>query len=681
MALATLSIDLEARLAKLDEGMNKAARLTEKQSARMDAALAKSRDMALAVGATIGGALSAAGLSQLFLRSIDAVDALNDVKDATGASIESISALEDVAMRTGGTLDDVSSVLIKFNGVLKEANGKNGVSMALKAIGLDAAELRKLDPAEALRRTAVALSGFADDGDKARIVQELFGKSVKEAAPFLNDLAAAGKLNATVTTAQAEQAEKFNKQLFAMRANVGNLTKSIASGLVPAINDLFDGAKEFGDRVEKRGLLGAFGDDLKDAMAQGDIDVANEKIDSLRKTMESLRESQRAGGNTQYQVQRIEMIKREIAAQESLIRVAKSAKSDFYGGRGDKVTPLSFPDVSKPAIGSVPDTPDKSGKAKKVAVEKDSEVDRYLENLQKQIERTKDLTVVEQVLLDIENKRIGSVDAAAAGRILDLAEQLDLQKRTADLQKSNADLIERLGDEWEAVGKSAMQANQAAERFFEATLTPSERLAISLQEINALYEKGAFKSDEWGTAEQKRDRVIQKAINSTNELSDSAKNYAQTMLEAVQRGDDLGKALEQIAMKAFIFEPLSNAIDGLFSGAGNPAAAGASSGGFNPLNLVGSLLSTVFGGFFADGGDPPVGKVSVVGERGPELFMPKSAGTIIPNGGFGQSVVINQQISIGEGVSANGVMAAMVQTKAATVAEVMQVLRGRGVPV
>lgn len=37
------------------------------------------------------------------------------------------------------------------------------------------------------------------------------------------------------------------------------------------------------------------------------------------------------------------------------------------------------------------------------------------------------------------------------------------------------------------------------------------------------------------------------------------------------------------------------------------------------------------GGYFADGGEPPVGEVSVVGERGPELFVPRTAGTIIPN--------------------------------------------------
>ncbi len=34
---------------------------------------------------------------------------------------------------------------------------------------------------------------------------------------------------------------------------------------------------------------------------------------------------------------------------------------------------------------------------------------------------------------------------------------------------------------------------------------------------------------------------------------------------------------------------------------------------------------------FADGGRPPVSQVSLVGERGPELFVPDSAGTIIPN--------------------------------------------------
>lgn len=34
---------------------------------------------------------------------------------------------------------------------------------------------------------------------------------------------------------------------------------------------------------------------------------------------------------------------------------------------------------------------------------------------------------------------------------------------------------------------------------------------------------------------------------------------------------------------------------------------------------------------FADGGSPPVGVPSIVGERGPEIFVPKTSGSIIPN--------------------------------------------------
>jgi hypothetical protein len=37
---------------------------------------------------------------------------------------------------------------------------------------------------------------------------------------------------------------------------------------------------------------------------------------------------------------------------------------------------------------------------------------------------------------------------------------------------------------------------------------------------------------------------------------------------------------------------------------------------------------------FADGGRPSTGQVSIVGERGPELFVPDTAGTVVPNNAF-----------------------------------------------
>ncbi len=58
--------------------------------------------------------------------------------------------------------------------------------------------------------------------------------------------------------------------------------------------------------------------------------------------------------------------------------------------------------------------------------------------------------------------------------------------------------------------------------------------------------------------------------------------------------------------------------------------------------VTGILGSSGFGGFFVNGGRPPVGKASIVGERGPELFVPDRAGTILPNGALGgQQIVVH----------------------------------------
>jgi phage-related minor tail protein len=70
-----------------------------------------------------------------------------------------------------------------------------------------------------------------------------------------------------------------------------------------------------------------------------------------------------------------------------------------------------------------------------------------------------------------------------------------------------------------------------------------------------------------------------------------------------------------------------------------------SAGGLGGLFQAGKTLLG-----FAEGGDPPVGVPSMVGEKGPELFVPKVAGTIVPNrmlnNQANSSVVINQPLTI-----------------------------------
>ena len=49
---------------------------------------------------------------------------------------------------------------------------------------------------------------------------------------------------------------------------------------------------------------------------------------------------------------------------------------------------------------------------------------------------------------------------------------------------------------------------------------------------------------------------------------------------------------------------------------------------------------------FANGGRPPVNRPSIVGERGPELFIPGAQGTIVPNHAMGSSnIVVNVDAS------------------------------------
>jgi hypothetical protein len=55
---------------------------------------------------------------------------------------------------------------------------------------------------------------------------------------------------------------------------------------------------------------------------------------------------------------------------------------------------------------------------------------------------------------------------------------------------------------------------------------------------------------------------------------------------------------------------------------------------------IAGLIDSAFGGFRANGGSVQAGKSYVVGERGAEMFVPSSNGTIVPNGGMGSTINI-----------------------------------------
>jgi phage-related minor tail protein len=63
---------------------------------------------------------------------------------------------------------------------------------------------------------------------------------------------------------------------------------------------------------------------------------------------------------------------------------------------------------------------------------------------------------------------------------------------------------------------------------------------------------------------------------------------------------------------------------------------------------IGSAFSALPMLKFANGGRPPTGKPSIVGEKGPELFVPRRSGTIVPNdklGGGSTNISVNVDAS------------------------------------
>ena len=83
-------------------------------------------------------------------------------------------------------------------------------------------------------------------------------------------------------------------------------------------------------------------------------------------------------------------------------------------------------------------------------------------------------------------------------------------------------------------------------------------------------------------------------------------------------------------------------LGGLFRGGGGGGGKTDVFAGFNRGPASGVTMDS-----FANGGRPRVGRASIVGERGPELFVPGTAGSIIPNHALGGStnVVVNVDAS------------------------------------
>tara|TARA_R100001440_G_scaffold5974_1_gene12470 strand:- start:9449 stop:11386 length:1938 start_codon:yes stop_codon:yes gene_type:complete len=134
--------------------------------------------------------------------------------------------------------------------------------------------------------------------------------------------------------------------------------------------------------------------------------------------------------------------------------------------------------------------------------------------------------------------------------------------------------------------------------------------------------------------QEETDKLKEKMAAVGEEIEGSIKN---NLRDAITGAKTFGEAMTNV-LNRIRDKILDAQIDKLIGGFGEAFGAGSTGGEKKGL---GGFLGGLIGGLFANGGQPPVNKISVVGERGPELFVPTTKGTIIPNGGFGGDSVTN----------------------------------------
>ncbi len=639
----------------------------------------------------LGGALAIGGLIQLTKGAIDAADELAKLSQRTGIAVETLGGLGFAAQMAGGSMEGISSAADKLNKSLAEAaSGQKSSKEAFDAMGISAVDAagktKTVDVAMA--EIADKFASYADGPEKVALAQRALGKSGAEQIALLN---AGGKAllenidyyrrYAGVTTEVAKQSEVFNDTLSKIGLLSGSLGTTIAASLLPSLQAVADAllrSKEEGDGFASVGsnVKLAFDVIAKGAAAAAYATaVAGYKLQGLLANIENFFTTDK-GRDTRFRAIS-EMVQADVdrasASLEKFYQKLDGGPARALLGRSEtrRVRQLGDPGLPKPGAPRLSSGGGAgAGKQKHELDLVNKALQSHAEQLQGVIDKTQDLSAVEETLLFLRRKGAGaSLDDAA--RVLSLARQ--------------ADAAERLKDELAAI----VGVDKALEEQARATLHAQEDALQSLDDrINELsgraaddqkraltnrleqqLQAGAFFSPE------ELDRIV-RGIGGVNEEIEKGKSFAEefglTMSSAFEdaliggkKFSDVLKGVYQdllrIATRQLVTEPIGEmftgalksggGLGGFLGSLGTAAASAFGGGGGFGSGMANPFAKIISGGSMrADGGPVSGGMPYLVGERGPELFMPRANGAIVPNHALagGQTTVLNYHAAPGE---------------------------------
>lgn len=731
MALATLTIDLVAKLGTIEADLGRLNHLVDQTAGKMSSSFATAKHAAEG----LVGVLGAGALAGFVKSSIDAMGALYDLSLATGASVESLSAMKLAAKLSGTTIDEVGGSIKKLAISLGDARLKGGSKAQLfEALGIDPATVK--DTGVALFELSKKLVAMPNQVKAISIARDVLGKNVSMA--FLHELAAQEELISKVSTAQAKAAKQFQDDLIRLQGGAGTLGVALANSVLPAMNEILkfslEVKKEWGliaailVGIGGGSVIKAFGGDLDPAArAANDATDAFKRLTDAKRNLEKsqdatkLKDNDFIPGLADFRASRVDSASKEVEAAAVAYRAAlkRSAKLNAEAA-------IEFQKSQKKPSGSEPQDKafdpekDKEAKAIEQARLKALGAGGFSE-LDKMIERTvngeyKAFTAYGKAMLEFwaaqddamkKDIEIRKDREKVMGKMIEqdakVAEQLEAARF------SLSEYLDGLQFEASLVGKTSAERERAqALRQIDIQLA-RELLAIEKELANRVTEDGmnpeldAAQNERRALAARQRAALQDKQAGDINRSQDPLAGATDALRKYQEEIANVAASTEAMVTRAFKgmedalvnfvktgkldFKSLADSIVTdlirirIQQSITKPlAAAMESSGGL--LGGLKKILGFSGGGIMTSAGPVPLRayagggvatspQLAMFGEGStPEAFVPVPNGRIPVDLRGSGGVTIQQHIYPSPGVSSGDLMQAMVAAKNAAVAEI-----------
>lgn len=198
----------------------------------------------MGVGVGIAGVGTAIGLGlwEMAKHAAEGGAALAEMSERTGMSVESLSAFKGIVLQAGLAMEDFEIAIKKMQ---KAAFG-DAAAKTFAKLGIAADDFQKMDPHEQLIMVAEALHSVDNDGKRAALSLEIFGKA---GSKMLNVLAGGSEevqemlhqmeeLGLVMSGDAAEGAKKMHRSMVLLQMVNSKIAETIGSVLIPVITSL-----------------------------------------------------------------------------------------------------------------------------------------------------------------------------------------------------------------------------------------------------------------------------------------------------------------------------------------------------------------------------------------------------------------------------------------------------------